>query len=292
MSNDEMSNGTSGNNSNMKQHQYYKNVYLKQYGKEEELAKLVSLAPSEDRLNRIKALIAQGVNLNQTSYYDAETPLVAAIRKSLGNNNITLINFLIDSGANVNHQDHNGETALMIATQWSNPAIIQALLDKGASINLQDGLGNTALHYARFLPIARLLVKNAASLTLQNARGQPALEEARDRGRREVVTFLEQVLKLKQNGRNLISLSKLEGNLNPNVTLAASNFLRRNNVNTRRNRKWRRNGNGYVYANTGEPVLNASGTRKKWQPVNVAKKLKNTKNAYFRLLEGGKRRRH
>jgi len=288
MSNDEMTNGTSGNNSN-KQHQYYKNVYLKQYGKEEELAKLVSLAASEERLNRIKALIAQGVNLNQTSYYDAETPLVGAIRKSLGNNNLTLINFLIDSGANVNHQDHNGETALMIATQWSNPTIVQALLDKAASINLQDGLGNTALHYARTLPVAKILVKNGASLTLRNARGQTALEEARDRGRAEVVRFFEQVLKLKQNGRNLMSLSRLEGNLNPNVTLATSNFLRRNNVNTRRNRKWRRNGNGYVYANTGEPVLNANGTRKKWQPVNVAKKLKNTKNAYLRLLEGGKR---
>ena len=289
MSNNEMSNGTSGNEHDRQQHHYYKNVYLKQYGKEEELAKLVSLAPSEERLNRIKALISQGVNLNQTSYYDAETPLVGAIRKSLGNNNVTLINFLIDSGANVNHQDHNGETALMITTQWSNPTIVQALLDKGASINLQDGLGNTALHYARSLPLARILVKNGASLSLQNARGQTALEEARDRGRAEVVTFFQQVLKLKQNGRNLISLSRLEGNLNPNVTLAASNFLRRNNVNTRRNRKWRRNGNGYVYANTGEPVLNANGTRKKWQPVNVAKKLKNTKNAYLRLLEGGKR---
>ena len=56
----------------------------------------------------------------------------------------SILNF-IQSGINVNVQDENGMTALMLASQAGHVELIQEFLKAGSSVNIQNLLGNTAL---------------------------------------------------------------------------------------------------------------------------------------------------
>ena len=61
-------------------------------------------------------------------------------------------------------------------------------------VHQQDG-GNTALHYAAIndnLAIATRLLEGGADLTLRDKSGNTALDDARSRGKSEVVALLSQ----------------------------------------------------------------------------------------------------
>ena len=55
---------------------------------------------------------------------------------------------LLDNGAEVDHQDRDGWTALMGASRRGHVGIVQTLLAEGAEINHQDNEGWTALYLA------------------------------------------------------------------------------------------------------------------------------------------------
>jgi len=55
---------------------------------------------------------------------------------------------LIGEGADVNAQNSEGWTALMLASDQENPAIAKLLIDEGADVNIQDNEGWTALLWA------------------------------------------------------------------------------------------------------------------------------------------------
>jgi ankyrin repeat protein len=56
------------------------------------------------------------------------------------------VRLLLSAGANVDTQDNNGKSALMLAVD--TPDIAKLLLDKGARTTLRDSSGWTALMYA------------------------------------------------------------------------------------------------------------------------------------------------
>lgn len=64
-------------------------------------------------------------------------------------------------GADINAQDHNGNTALFLAASLGDLKALTALLNSGAALEVQNKWGNTALWAATF-----------------NARGNGALIEA------------------------------------------------------------------------------------------------------------------
>lgn len=65
-------------------------------------------------------------------------------------NNISLLSWLIDKGANVNHQDRNGYSALHFAGQEKRFDCAKLLIDNGANLELVDLHGNTSLWTAVF----------------------------------------------------------------------------------------------------------------------------------------------
>ncbi len=65
-------------------------------------------------------------------------------------NNISLLSWLIENRANINHQDTNGYTALHFAGQEKHFECAKLLVDKGANLELQDFHGNTPLWTAIF----------------------------------------------------------------------------------------------------------------------------------------------
>lgn len=87
-------------------------------------------------------------------------------------NNITMIKWALENGANLNHQDKNGFSALHFAVQEQHIEIINCLLSNKINIDLQDRYGNTALWRAVMndvsIEIISLLLKNGANPNLQN----------------------------------------------------------------------------------------------------------------------------
>jgi ankyrin repeat protein len=58
------------------------------------------------------------------------------------------VTYLLDQGANIDHQDISGLTALMRAAWNGQAETVQLLINRGAKVYLQDKYGNTALNYA------------------------------------------------------------------------------------------------------------------------------------------------
>jgi len=61
---------------------------------------------------------------------------------------IKLIEYLLDSGANVNAKTETGATGLHLAVHWSNPNIVELLCKRGVDVNAKNKKGKTALDLA------------------------------------------------------------------------------------------------------------------------------------------------
>jgi len=88
-------------------------------------------------------------------------------------NNIELLAWLINNGANIDHQDKNGYCALHFAGQEKSFESAKLLLDNGASINLKDIHGNPPIWTAIFnskgdYELVRLYVLKGADLDSEN----------------------------------------------------------------------------------------------------------------------------
>lgn len=71
-----------------------------------------------------------------------------ALKNALKKNDWDAATLAITNGASVNDTDKNGVTALMLAAQERKPSVVQLLLDSGADPNALDKKGRSALHYA------------------------------------------------------------------------------------------------------------------------------------------------
>ena len=55
---------------------------------------------------------------------------------------------LLEAGADVNSQNNDGRTTLLLASDWGHSKIVELLLSAGADVNLQNDWDWTALMYA------------------------------------------------------------------------------------------------------------------------------------------------
>lgn len=83
---------------------------------------------------------------------------------------IAAINFLVSKGANINHQDNSGRTALLTACHWRHSVLAEQLIKLGANIDLattQSGWKTNPLIAACFkedYELIILLVINGANI--------------------------------------------------------------------------------------------------------------------------------
>nr|WP_153730944.1 ankyrin repeat domain-containing protein [Sporosarcina obsidiansis] len=100
---------------------------------------------------------------------------------------------LIESGIDLNVQDAQGRTAIMIATYNHDTPTVKALLDAGADQHVQDDMQNTPFLYAGaegYLDILRLTIEAGADPTITNRYGGTALIPAAEHGYIEIVEEL------------------------------------------------------------------------------------------------------
>lgn len=133
----------------------------------------------------VKILINKGIDIR---YKDkrGETALFHAIRKS----NIKSVELLV---CDIDLQNSNGETALIVASKDLDFGIVDLLIKKGANLNIQCSAGKTALLYAAqngdndFVE----LLKNS-DLNIQDEKGNTALMNAAINGFSRIVSKLLQ----------------------------------------------------------------------------------------------------
>ncbi len=92
--------------------------------------------------------ITQGAHINETDEY-GNTPLILFAYEG----EMELIEYLIHAGANLDIQNNDGETALLVALDRANhnskkQETATLLIDAGANLNVQGQFGYTALHKA------------------------------------------------------------------------------------------------------------------------------------------------
>ena len=99
------------------------------------------VAAINGNLAMCKKLVARGANPNLPGW----TPLIYAAT----NNQIEVMRYLIEVGADVNAESPNGTTALMMAARGGHVEAVKLLLARGAEVNRRNQGGATALSWAR-----------------------------------------------------------------------------------------------------------------------------------------------
>ena len=114
----------------------------------------------------------------QTMTRSADDALFGAAKSK----NMRLLKQLIAEGANVNHQNFNGETALHIAASLGNLQMVKYLVSQGANIHARTGTQWMPIHHAiRFnhLNVANYLISRKALLRHKTIDGFTALDFAK-----------------------------------------------------------------------------------------------------------------
>lgn len=85
-------------------------------------------------------LIRQGAKVNEVDTVHGWTPLHVAS----ANGHPKMVIALIDNGAHINAQDHEGNTPLHLASGGGHDKIVRALLSHGADASFKNKRGETA----------------------------------------------------------------------------------------------------------------------------------------------------
>lgn len=120
---------------------------------------------------------------------NGQTPLSLAAQNGHG----TIVQLLLDKGANFEAESNSGKTPLSGAAENGHEAIVQLLLDKGANFEAKDISGRTPLSLAAekgHEDIVRLLIEKGADLETKIWSSYTPLLWAADEGHQDLVRLL------------------------------------------------------------------------------------------------------
>ena len=150
-------------------------------------------ACEEGNLGKVKSLIKKGYDMNGTSQrFHGRTPLMCAI----GEGRFYVVKYLINRGADVSKKDHQSRTALHYASERGDLKVVKVLLNnfyKGANIDVEDGDRCTSLMLAAergHFDISLHLINCGADISKKDGHKRTALHYASERGDLKVVEAL------------------------------------------------------------------------------------------------------
>ena len=109
-------------------------------------------ASKKGDLARVKELVESGADVNVKNR-DGETALMIATFKK----HLDIVKYLVEKGADMNVQDINKETALMFAISKNHIDIVKYLVEKGADVNVKNNMGKTACDQAKSAELKAIL---------------------------------------------------------------------------------------------------------------------------------------
>lgn len=82
----------------------------------------------------------------------------------------SIVEFLLEQGANINVSDNSGDSVLHMAVLSKNISIVKLILSRGINVDIQNKLGNPPFWYvsAQTLNIATELLNNGANIHIKN----------------------------------------------------------------------------------------------------------------------------
>ncbi|KAG7161381.1 Kinase D-interacting substrate of 220 kDa B-like 2 [Homarus americanus] len=104
-----------------------------------------------------------------------------------------VVNFLMDRGADLNHQNRQAETALTWAAYGGHYEVCKMLLDHGALPDLHNALGSTGLSFAAregHPEIAKLFLEYNASVNMETFSGDTPLTWATLKNHDDIIKIL------------------------------------------------------------------------------------------------------
>ncbi|XP_065175923.1 E3 ubiquitin-protein ligase MIB2-like [Sycon ciliatum] len=124
------------------------------------------------------------------------------------------LNALLDSGANTELKDNDGDTALAFAIAGNESSCARILLDHGANANARNNKGQAALHIAchnGYIQCVRVLVRHGVSTSLKDNDGFTPLHVAILRDKPDVIEVLLEhrvdVYQSTDNGSNALHIA-------------------------------------------------------------------------------------
>ncbi len=142
-------------------------------------------------LGLVRLLLWRGCDPN----YGAEWVLDSPILLAAGLAATTVLEVLLEAGADVNTTSLSGETPLAVAAFHGRLEAIELLLRNGAQIEVIDGEGRTAVHWAvlgQHSAMAVKLIDLGVDPTIKDGRGRNPLDMAMSMGRNEVAAVLRE----------------------------------------------------------------------------------------------------
>lgn len=138
-------------------------------------ARILGQAARSRKTDLVQFLLDSGADVNSRDPQQGWTPLLSAVNSgSLENTRL-----LLRKGADANARDNSGQAALWYAAILGNTGFIALLLEHGADVNARNNAGRTALMHAADLCYTwdiRALLDAGANPTVPDKRGRTALE--------------------------------------------------------------------------------------------------------------------
>jgi len=166
-------------------------------------------AIDENNITRFRELIESGADLEQMKERDGNTALILAARAGQED----FVTALIKAGANLEHVNKNGNTALHLAI-GPEEGSLKALIEAGANVNHTNNKGVTVLMSAALYPDSvRALLQAGANVELTDNEGKTVLMYAIEGGDLQTIEIIEEALKeleLKKTAGGPLLTAKLE----------------------------------------------------------------------------------
>jgi ankyrin repeat protein len=164
-------------------------------------------------IEMLEILYSFGANLSLVSNSESQ---MCPIHWAASEGKLASVAFLLDRKVDINIQDANGCTPVIIATQHNHQECVVYFIHKGADMTLSDNNGDTAIHwsaYKGFVEMTGLLAHSMPrAINSTDNFGQVPLHLAALRGNHDVVEYLiydcnADVSLKDKNGLNPLELS-------------------------------------------------------------------------------------
>ena len=168
--------------------------------------RLLHLATGAGCVEMVRMLLKEKVGVNHCDK-NGSSPLELAICCSSVSGRpkdyLTVVNLLIEAGANIHHTNKHNSTLLHSAARHGNVEMVKWLIDRKVEINFKNKAGHTPLHFAAnnisntailkeqcYLEIVDLLVQARAIIDVENDEGYTPLQLAVRNGADKVAIYL------------------------------------------------------------------------------------------------------